>query len=124
VSLTGRSLNGNTTRVQILVADRSGDFLVLQDNEFMRDEETGAGVNNIGKVIVGGYAPLPQLNTYTVFGSNDNNEQFVNVCTAETAEEAAMQTKTAVLVDEGCESMVDINIVLTGDHSDAEAVNP
>jgi hypothetical protein len=124
VSLTGRSINGNTIGVQILVADRSGASLYLQDNEFMQDEETAADVDNIGKVIASGYAPLPQLNTYTVFGSNDDGERFVNVCTAETPEEAAKQTKTAVLVDAGCESMVDIVIVLTGDHSDAEAVNP
>lgn len=123
VSLTGRNIKGNTTGVQILVADRSGDSLYLQDNEFMQDKEMAADVDNIGKIIASGYAPLPQLNTYTVFGANDEGERFVKVCTAETPEEAAEQTKIAVLVDAGCAHLVKVDIVLTGDHSDAEVVN-
>lgn len=124
VSLTDRNINSNTTSVQILVADRVADSIYLQNNAFMQDEGTAPDVDSIGEVIARGYAPLPQLNTYTVFGSNDDGERFVNVCTAETPEEAAKQTKTAVVVNAGCESMVDIVIVLTGDHSDVEAVNP
>lgn len=63
----------------------------------------------------------PELHTYTVYGSDDEGDRFVNVCTAPSAEEAATQTRTTVLVDEGYECLVNIDLVLTGDHSDAEA---
>lgn len=125
VALIQRDRLSNTTGGELFVADRIDSTLYLQTNAYMSDDG-GASVDDIGPSIAAGYAPLPEpveLNTYTVFGTDDDGERFSNLCTAETAEQAAAQTKTAVLVDEGCEHLVTVDIVLTGDHTDAEAVN-
>ncbi len=124
VSLTERDEGGNTTNVLLYVADRSGDSLYLQDNGNI-GPDYGADIDDIGDVIESGYAPLadpePELETFTVFGNNDDGEDFVAVVSAteDTVRETGVQ---AGLVDPGFEDSVSIGLILKGDHSDLENV--
>lgn len=126
VSVTYRDGRGNTTRVLHFIADRSVSSLYLQNNEFMADEDDAPDVDDIGTVVASGYAPLEtpeeELETYTVFGRNDDSENFVAVVTAteETVAEVAVKAGT---VDEGCEHLVIIGAILKGDQSDLDRVS-
>lgn len=125
VSLTERDNDGNTAAVSIYVADRVLDQLYLQDNEYL--SESGApSIDIIGSVIEQGHAPLApdptELETFTVFGKNDDEENFVAVvsATVDTVHDAGVK---AGLVDEGYEEDVVINVVLKGDYSNLETVS-
>jgi len=130
VSLTARDSQGNTTDVKLYVVDRIGSTVYLQMNDRLQDEEAPS-IDYIGGVVASGEAPLPtppvpepepvELETFTVFGNNDDNENFVAVVSAteDTVHEVGVQ---AGLVDEGYEDQVDIVLIVKGDHSDAEPV--
>lgn len=125
VSVIYRDGHGDTTRVLHFIADRSGNYLYLQNNNFMADEDNAPDVDYIGAVVASGYAYAPletpeeELETYTVFGRNDDSENFVAVVSAteETVAEVAVRAGT---VDEGCEHLVTIGAILKGDQSDLD----
>lgn len=125
VSLTDRDLDGNTCGVRQFIADRIGNTLYLQNNEFMRHEDERANVDDIGSVVESGYAPLPapkpELEAFTVFGTNDAGEGFVAAvaATEDTVYDVGVQ---AGLVDQGYEADVMIVAILKGDQSGVERV--
>lgn len=125
VALTDRDYHGNTTSVTLLVADRETDGrLYLQDNSYLYpDNQYKADVDDIGAVVASGDVPLPEpdLETFTVFGNNDDGEDFVAVVSA-TEDTVHDEGVKAGLVDEGFENSVSINLILKGDCSDLEAV--
>lgn len=124
VSLTERDNDGNTASVALFVADRVGDTLYLQDNSFMSDSEAPS-IDDIGSTVASGEAPLTpnpaELETFTVFGNNDDGEAFVAVVTAteDTVYNVGVQ---AGLVDEGFENSVTIDLIVKGEQADLERV--
>ena len=126
VALTDRDfINGNTQRVSLFVADRVETNLYLQNNELMQDENVAADPDNIGAVIASGQAPLAsteELETFTVFGVNDDGENFSAVVSAteDTVHDVGIK---AGLVDEGWENSVKIDLIVKGDALDLERVS-
>lgn len=121
VTLTDRSVNGNTVSVTTFVADRIGDTLYLQNNAGIAENEVS--IDSIGGVEAQGYAPPePELETFTVFGNNDDGENFVAVVSA-TEDTVVEEGVKAGLVDEGYEADVTIAAVLKGDQSGLERVS-
>lgn len=124
VSIIERDGLDNTIGGSIFVADRETDGrLYLQNNEFLIDGE-GADVDDIGAVVASGDVELEaseELETFTVFGNNDNGVDFVAVVTATeaTVRDVGIQ---AGLVDEGFEDSVSIDCILKGDQSTVERV--
>lgn len=124
VSIAERNGFDNTTGGSIFVADRDTDgILYLQNNEYMNDGV--CGVDTIGAVAGSADVPLEpdpaDLETFTVFGNNDDNEDFVAVVTAteDTVYSVGVQ---AGLVDEGYEEDVDIVLIVKGDQRNLERV--
>lgn len=126
VALTNHDERGNTESVALFVVDTlataEGRRVYLQNNERFADSDfPEVDIDDIGCVI--GYADLAvaPLETYTVFGINDDRENFVAVITAtpDTVEEQAVK---AGLVDEGYESSVQIVAIFKGDQTDLENV--
>lgn len=113
---------------ELYIADRVEDRVYLQSNDQVGDG--GNSIDAVGSVHT--YAddvPLESdepdpadLETFTVFGNNDDNENFVAVVSAteETVREVGIN---AGVVDEGCEGMVDIVLIVKGDQSSAEVVS-
>lgn len=123
VSLTDRNSGGNTVNVALFVADRVGDVVYLQNNESV--VERHVSIDDIGSVVAAHGAPLTpdeaDLETFTVFGTNDDGERFIAVVSAteDTVEDVGVK---AGLVDKGYEADVSIAAVLKGDHSGLESV--
>lgn len=122
VSITDRDGNGNTVGQYLYIADRESneDTLILRNNATLGDLSVflyEAG----GEVARGESAPEAELETFTVFGNNDDGEDFVAVVTA-TEDTVADVGVQAGLVDEGFEGSVSISLILKGDHSDTEVV--
>lgn len=125
VSITQRDYHGNTKSVTHFIADRAGEQLYLQSNDWMYDKESSANVDQIGAVVASARAPLskpePELETFTVFGNNDYGNDFVAVVAATDA------TVHRVAAAEGCvdlgdEGQVDIHVILKGDYSNVESI--
>jgi hypothetical protein len=118
VTLIDRSPHGNTVGVTVLVADRNGDVVYLQTNDAIADNEVD--IDAIGRVVAESYNPEPkvELETFTVFGNNDDGDDFVAVVSAteDTVHDVGVQ---AGLVDAGFEGSVTISCILKGDHGDA-----
>jgi len=117
------SLSGDG--VQLLVADREVDgILYLQNNEHLIDGQ-GADIDLIGSVVASGDVPCEpdeaDLETFTVYGVNDNHETFTAVVSAteDTIADVAVKAGT---VDEGFEHLVKIVAILKGDQTDLESV--
>jgi hypothetical protein len=128
VTLVDRDVrSGNTVGGVILIADREADGrLYLQNNEYMtEDNPHKADVDDIGAVVascdVPEDVPEPELETFTVFGNNDDSEDFVAVVAAtdDTVYDVGVK---AGLVDEGYESDVEIRLILKGDWSHLEPI--
>lgn len=83
VSLTERDIDGNTRSVSHFIADRTPNQLYLQNNDYMQDD-TAPAVNEIGAFVAGGIAkPIQvELETFTIFGKDDNDEVFVTIVDA------------------------------------------
>lgn len=131
VTLIGRDGLDNTVGGLILVADRETDGrLYLQNNEFLTEDNAyKADIDDIGAVVASGEVPLDpppvdpaDLETFTVFGNNDDNENFVAVVSAteDTVYDVGVK---AGLVDEGYEEDVDIVLIVKGDQSNLERVS-
>lgn len=117
--------SGNTVGGAIFVADREADGrLYLQNNEFLVNGE-GADIDDIGTVVTSGEVelevPEADLETFTVYGVNDNSETFTAVVSAteDTVADVAVKAGT---VDEGFGHLVKIVAILKGDQSDLESV--
>lgn len=111
--------NGPRPRVWQYVAERVGDDIWVRVNNTLSDY---IDTEDVGPCVAqGSVATAPDLETFTVFGENDNGERFVAVvaATEDTVEDVAVK---AGLVDEGFESDVDIHLILKGDQSDLETV--
>lgn len=131
VSLTDCSPNGNTVGACIFVADRAGDVVFLHSNAYMSLDSAlyidniGEIIDNIGEIIASRSAPLipdeANLETFTVFGTNDDGYPFRAVVSAtkDTVYDVGVK---AGLVDEGYEGNVSIAVVLKGDQSGLESV--
>lgn len=113
VSLTDRDALGNTVGVTSYIADRVGENVYLQTNEFGES----VNIDEVGGVVVSGYAPESVLPTepYTVIGTDDDNGPFVAVVTASSPENASDEATAAVLVDAGYEYLVSIIAIFEGD---------
>lgn len=125
VSLTERDGRDNTIGGSIFVADREVDGrLYLQNNEYLLDGD-GADIDSIGSVCASGEVELDasvvegELETFTVYGINDDHQTFTAVITATeaTAEEVGIK---AGLVDDGYEHLVKIAAILKGNQTGLE----
>lgn len=85
---------------------------------FYVNQRQGGNASIIESAHVALEADAP-LETYTVFGENDDSERFVAVVTAPSEAAAYDAGITAGCVDEGWESDVRIDLILPGDHSQA-----
>lgn len=126
--------SGNTVGGSIFVADRETDGrLYLQDNSYLAEDNAyKADIDDIGAVVAvvaSGDVPLDpppvdpaDLETFTVFGNNDDIGAFVAVVSAteDTVYDVGVK---AGLVDEGYEEDVDIVLIVKGDQSNLERVS-
>lgn len=114
VSVTDVDGAGVTVGITIYIADKLDTTVYLQDNAF--GDETD--IDNVGSTVAVGEVSVPEeLETFTVYGVNDNSETFIAVVTAteSTVEDVAI---TAGTVDEGVEHLVKIVAVLRGDQTE------
>lgn len=110
-----------TINVWQYIAERCGDEVWLHVNNTAR---LYVDIDDVGPVVAQGTltAPEPEveLETFTVFGENDDAEAFRAVVTAASPAAAKAAGTAAGLVDEGCEDMVRVDAVLKGDVSEAD----
>lgn len=117
----------------------SGSIALRNNNALVRDSRYDNdafidymnGSDNFDIIAMGNY-PLASdvaaeatdepLETFTVFGNNDDGEDFVVVVSAteDTVREVGAK---AGLVDEDYVDLVDINLIVKGEHPDLECVN-
>lgn len=110
--------DGASPRVWQYIAERCEDKIWIRTND---DLNQSVDTVNVGPCVAfGDITPLEpvELHTYTVFGWDDDGQEYTYVCTAESPEQAAERTKAAVVVDPGYENQVSIDLILSGDHSD------
>lgn len=105
------------------IADRIETRVYLQDNSNVIT--SNCNIDFVGEIVAHGNAALegeiPGLETFTVFGENDDGERFTAVISAteETAFKAAIDAGT---VDRGWEDDVTIAAILYGDQSTLDQV--
>jgi hypothetical protein len=121
VALIEKDAFGQVRTIRQFVVDKITDGQTyLQDNSYM-SEDGAANVDHIGAVVSAGFpddpTPEEELETFTVYGVNDDDEAFSAVVSAteSTVESVGVQ---AGLVDEGFESHVKIVAILKGDQTD------
>jgi len=108
-------LGGITPGVWQYIAERYGDEIKLRTNNTLSDYFDTA---NAGETIDAfTIAAAAELETFTVYGVNDDGEGFTAVvnATEDTVEDVGVQ---AGLVDEGYEHAVKIVAVLRGDQTE------
>jgi hypothetical protein len=109
----------------VFVADRIDDHLYLQDNSGLAEREEGPTIDAIGEVINSGYAPLDappeQLETFTVFGLNDDGEAFTAIVAA-TEDTIETVGRTAGATSWGGAADVELQLIVKGDASGWERV--
>lgn len=100
------------------IAERVGDDIWIRVNNTLADY---IDTEDVGPAVAEGSVTPPEpeveLKTYTVFGENDDSEQFRAVVTAPDPAAAKAAGIQAGLVDAGFESDVDVAAVLEGDVS-------
>lgn len=117
-------------RVWQYIATRDGETVALRSNNGLAGRAEGErfidfveNADDAHKYLIEvvGLPPEPELETFTVFGENDDGERFVAVVSAteDTVNDVGVQ---AGLVDDGFEHYVRIDLILKGDHSDLESV--
>lgn len=125
VSFTTRDNLGNTSAVEHFIADRVSNRVYLQDNGHFAldlDDAEAPDVDYIGAVIHSGdAAPTGGLETFTVYGNNDDDEDFVAVVSA-TEDTVYDEGVKAGLVDAGYEDDVAIHNIVKGDLRELEFV--
>jgi hypothetical protein len=110
------------------IALRSNNGLAREDGDQTFIQFVAAGPGHGEFIIeVGDYElerpePPVELETFTVYGENDDDERFVAVVSAteDTVREAGIK---AGLVDEGYEADVRIDLILKGDQTDLEVAS-
>lgn len=106
------------------IADRIQNRVYLQNN-VLADKDS-CSIDAVGEIVEDGLAPLendtPALETYTVFGFNDNDERFTAVISS-TDEAVYDDAVIAGLVDPGYEYLVRVAAIFRGDYSDLEQVD-
>lgn len=110
--------DGPNPRVWQFIAERVDDDIWIRVNnttgDYIDTEDVGPSVAS------GSVEPEAPLETYTVFGENDDAEPFRAVVTATSPAAAKAAGIQAGLVDEGFEHDVDIAAVLKGNVSDVD----
>lgn len=113
--------DGPAPRVWQYIAERVGDDIWIRVNNTLSDY---IDTEDVGPCVAQGTVtatePEVELETYTVFGENDDGEQFRAVVTAANPAAAKAAGIQAGLVDEGFERDVDIAAILKGDVTDVD----
>lgn len=118
---------------ELYIADRVGEDVYLQANERLADgDDVEISIDNIGGVVFAGTKELESLEeppappepdavlgTFTAFGRNDDGEKFVVIFAADANDRAVIREAAinAALVDEGCEDMVTVAMIVRGDQT-------
>jgi hypothetical protein len=115
-----------TPRVWQYIAERNGDYIWIRTNNNLSDY---IDTEDIGPSVAEGTVtpaePEAELETYTVFGEDDDGERFRAVVAASSPAAAYVAGIQAGLVDEGFEHDVAIAAVLKGDVTDIDVTpNP
>ena len=110
--------DGPAPRVWQFLAERVDDEIWIRVNNTTADyiDVSDAGPS----VAEGSVAPEVELEAYTVFGRNDDDEPFRCVVTAASPAAASEAAVEAAVVDEGYQYMVKIATVLKGDVVEAD----
>lgn len=111
-------IDGLAHRVWQFIAERVDDEIWIRVNNTVGDY---IDVEDAGPCVAQGNVTPPEpLETYTVFGRNDNCEPFRCVVSAISPVEAYAAAVDAAVVDEGWEFEVRVDIVLKGDVTEAD----
>ena len=119
VTAIDRDPHGNTVGIKVFIADKSEEVVYLQNNEYGEE----ANIDLLGDVVCSvEFEAKAELETFTVYGTDDNGSPFRAVITATEAdaEEAGIEAGT---VNWGCGYLVKIVAILKGDVTKEEVVS-
>lgn len=110
--------DGPVPHVWQYIAERFIDDIWIRVNN---DIQTNIDTEVVGPEVATGHVGLRELETFTVYGVNDNDEAFTAVVSA-TEHTVADVAAKAGAVDEDYEHLVKIAAIVKGDQSDLEFV--